>query len=356
MGTSNWGTGRSVEDSLFSHANEVEFFQAVRLLTQLYGERHPGAALRQAEVVRFGALNAMSFPPSSIAGLAQENGGPPRMTVTFMGLTGPQGVLPSAYTETTVDQASFGDTSLADFLDLFNHRLIWLFYQAWEKHHFVMGYEQTRRGIPARDSVTSYLFDLVGMGTEGLKGRLPFPDAGLLRYAGLLAQRPHSAEALRALLHDYFGFPIKVEQFLGKWHNLDADDLCCLGSLRPESQLGLGAVAGDAVWSRQSLVRIVFGPLSADQFQSLLPNQTCFHEATALIRWFLGPALEFEIQPTVDQKQVPPFRLGEDAFDFEGRRLAETRLGWSAWLVTEPFVQPAMDAIFNEQELVMREA
>jgi hypothetical protein len=53
---------------------------------------------------------------------------------------------------------------------------------------------------------------------------------------------------------------------------------------------------------------------------------------------------------------VPPFRLGEDAFDFEGRRLAETRLGWSAWLVAEPFVQPAMDAIFNEQELVMREA
>jgi type VI secretion system protein ImpH len=356
MVASSWGTSRSVEDSLFTAASEIDFFQAVQLLTHLYVERHPGADLRQSEVVRFAALNSLAFPASAIAGIDQRGDEPPRMTVTFMGMTGPQGVLPVTYTETAVDQAAFGDTAFADFLDLFNHRLTWLFYQAWEKHHFAIGYEQARSGISAQDAVTSYLFDFVGMGTKGLRGKLPFPDLALLRYAGLLSQRPHSAEALRALLHDYFGLPVKIEQFLGTWHTLGADDLCYLGLRNPQSQLGQGAVAGDAVWTMQGLIRLVFGPLTANEFQSLLPNQARFKEAAALARWFLGPTLEFEIQPTVNRDEVPPCRLGDETFDFAGKKLAGTRLGWSGWLVTEPFVQPASDAIFKEHELVAVEA
>ncbi len=75
------------------------------------------------------------------------------------------------------------------------------------------------------------MFDLVGMGTAGLQGRMPIADLGLLHYAGLLAQRPHSADALRALLHDYFGVEVKVEQLLGKWHVLESDESCCLGPI-----------------------------------------------------------------------------------------------------------------------------
>ena len=148
------------------------------------------------------------------------------MTVAFMGLIGPSRVLPDTYTELSLRQRAFGDESFAAFFDVFHHRLLALYYRAWEKHQFVIGQEQARGG---RDAVTGYLLDLIGMGTAGLEGRLPFPDQALLRFAGLLAQRPRSAECLRALLSEWLGVPVLVKQFCGRWHPLEEEELTALG-------------------------------------------------------------------------------------------------------------------------------
>ncbi len=56
-------------------------------------------------------------------------------------------------------------------------------------------------------------------------------------------------------------------------------------------------MAGDAVWNCQALVRIVFGPLTAEQFRSFLPDGECFSEAAALTRLFLGSTLELNCNP-----------------------------------------------------------
>lgn len=345
MAASNWGTDCRLDEYLFSSACEFDFFQAVRLLTLLRetsGEDGPGVA---SPVVRFCAHNSLSFPASSVLDIESANGDPPRMTVTFMGMTGPQGALPTPYTEIAIDRESFGDRSFADFLDIFNHRLIELLYEAWRKHRFVVGYEQSRRQKLGQDEFTAHLFDLIGMGTRHLQGRMPIADMGLLHYIGLLAQRPHSADSLRAILYDYFGVQVEVEQFVGKWHILESDELCTVGSGEPNSQLGCGAVAGDAVWSCQTLVRVVLGPLTAEQFRSFLPDGEGFTKVAALVRWFLGSTLEFEIQPTLRREEVPPCRLGDEVSN-------GSRLGWSGWLKTEPFWFDATDAIFREDEQV----
>ena len=346
MAASNWGTDCRLDESLFTTACEFDFFQAVHLLTML-GENSDKTKDTGSSAVRFRAHNSLAFPASSIADLEPANGGPPTMAVTFLGMTGPRGVLPVAYTEIAIDRECFGDRSFADFLDIFNHRLIELFYEAWKKHRFVIGYEQARR-TSKDDDFTACLFDLIGMGTRGLRGRMPVPDLGLLHYVGLLAQRPGSAEALRALLHDYFAVPVKIEQFVGKWHSLEPDEACSLGSGELSTQLGAGAVAGDAVWSLESLVRVVLGPLTADQFRGFLPDAKGFEQAVSLVRWFLGSTLEFEIQETLRREEVPPCRLGHDN--------ESARLGWSAWLRTEPFWFHATDTIFREDEKVSLEA
>lgn len=342
MATSNWGTDCRLDESLFSSAYEFEFFQAVRLLTLLRQESGPGPRARESNVVRFRSHNSLAFPASEIASLERDNGGPARMAVTFLGMTGQRGALPTAYTEIAIDRECFGDRSFADFFDIFNHRLIQLFFEAWKKHHFIIGYEQSRQH-DAWDDFTACLFDLIGMGTSGLRDRMPFADKGLLHYAGLLAQRPHSADSLRAFLHDYLEVPVSVEQFLGKWHALESDEQCALGSPEPSSQLGRGAVAGDLVWSRQALVRIVVGPLTLEEFRDFLPDGASFADAAALVRWFLGSTLEFEIQPTLIREEVPACRLDDEAPD-------GAQLGWSAWLKTEPFWFNATDAIFREGE------
>jgi type VI secretion system protein ImpH len=351
MADSIWGTSRRLEECLFKAPYEFEFFQAVRLLALMDSEQRslPRAA-KGSDSVRFAVETSMAFPYSSVVKIdGSMNGTPPRMTVSFLGLIGPMGVLPDSYTESAIHQKAFGDPSFAAFFDIFHHRLLALFYRAWEKHHFVIGYEQAKRNNSARDRLSAYLLDLIGMGTPELTNRLPLPDQALLRYAGLLAQRPRSAECLRAFLHDFLGVPIAVEQFLGRWHALDPEELCELGAGGLNSQLGDGAVAGDKVWSRQAVIRIVLGPLAADEFFQFLPDGDSFSIATKTIRWFLGPTTDFEMQPVIASGQVPDWCCLGDT------RIGGPRLGWCSWLTEEPFEYPASEAVFAESERVCLE-
>jgi type VI secretion system protein ImpH len=58
------------------------------------------------------------------------------MTSTSWASPGPSGVLPYNYTELVIDRLRNKDRALAEFLDIFHHRMISLFYQAWEKYRF----------------------------------------------------------------------------------------------------------------------------------------------------------------------------------------------------------------------------
>src|SRR5947199_303842 len=130
---------------------------------------------------------------------------------------------------------------LDDFLDIFNHRFISLFYRAWEKYRFPIAYE---RG--GDDAFSRHLYSLIGMGTAGLQKQLGISDEILLYYAGLLSQRPRAAIALEGLLQDYFGVPVEVEQFTGEWFLMNVDALTCLGAGGQNNQLGVNA----ALWKR----------------------------------------------------------------------------------------------------------
>ena len=105
-----------------------------------------------------------------------------------MGLTGPLGVMPAAYTELLIERVRAKDTAGREFLDIFNHRMISLFYRAWEKYFFPREYEGADR-----DVVSRHLLDLVGLGTSALQNRQDLPDDALIFYSGILAQHPRSA-------------------------------------------------------------------------------------------------------------------------------------------------------------------
>ena len=125
----------SVEQHLLEHPYEFNFFQAVKLLSLILNDR-PGVGRLsdpREEPVRFKVHKSLAFQPSSIHALSDESN-PPSMTVAFMGLTGVQGVLPHHYTEHIIARRQSKDFTMAEFFDLFNHRLISLFYRAWEKH------------------------------------------------------------------------------------------------------------------------------------------------------------------------------------------------------------------------------
>ena len=243
-----------VTRDLFATPYRFDFFQAVRLLEHRRRELESGRAPSDhslephldgngvgrdlhphSEVVRFRALTSLGFPSAAIseihpvAASSHDRGEPhpPEMVVTFLSLTGPNGALPRHYTELLLQRIREKDFSLRDFLDLFNHRLISLFYRAWEKYNWAIAYERSQLDDPARepDPVTRGVYDLVGLGTTGLRGRLEVHDEVFLFYGGHYAHLPRSVIALESLLADYLEMPVAVLQCQGQWLNLDSDDL-----------------------------------------------------------------------------------------------------------------------------------
>jgi type VI secretion system protein ImpH len=312
----------ALERRIFDEPWSFAFFQAVRMMKLLSPERQaPGHFGDPAqEVARFTAHPSTSFPASEIQSLEKQIDAPPLVCVNFMGLFGPLGVLPVHYTQFIRDRVRAGDRTLRDFLDIFNHRMVSLFYRAWEKYRFAVPYERGER-----DRLTQYLLDFIGLGTPGLERRQAVADQSLVFYTGLLAQQPRSAQALRDILMDYFDVPVEVCQFRGVWRQLDLETQCSLDdSPRISSFLGVGVVAGDEVWDQQSVVRVRIGPLDIQRYLDFLPTGTAYRPLRALTRFFSRDDLDFEVQLVLRREDAPPCELGA------GGETAP-RLGWLSW-------------------------
>jgi type VI secretion system protein ImpH len=324
---------RALERALRTEPTSFSFFQAVRLLERLRPDRNPVGSYGDPneEVVRFSATPSIAFPPSEIAALEQLPDGSARMRLNFIGLIGPQGVLPYHYTILAAERQRARDEAYAAFLDIFNHRIASLFYRAWAKHHFVLGYER------GEDRMRAHLLDLVGAGLETARKHLPISEEALMHYAGLFTGQARSAATLQQLIEDFFGVPAEIEQFVGDWYPLPRQDQCALGEdLDVATQLGAGAVVGDEVWDQQTRVRIRLGPLNATQFDEFLPTGSAYASLRALTRFFSHDQYEFELQLVLARDDVPGFVLGGD----EAR---PQPLGWSTWIRTREFAADADD-------------
>ncbi len=327
-----------MEISLRDEPYSFDFFQAVRLLLRLLSECEPVGRFSdpKSEAVRFGAAPDVGFPASQISRLDWPEDAQARMDVNFMGLTGPQGLLPLYYTALLRERLHARDQSLRSFLDIFNHRAISLFYRAWEKHHFTVGYERSDR-----DPLSPHLMDLLGLGTPGLAERQAVPDEALLFRSGLVAAHCRSASGLRALLIDYFDVPVEIEQFIGKWHPIDDETQCRFTDSASDSErLGIGVVVGDEIWDQQSGIRVRLGPLTLQQYLDFLPNGTAHEPLRSLIRFFVGNEVDCDVQLVLQKEEAPRCELGADS-------ASAPRLGWLTWARSEPMTRDPDDTILE---------
>jgi type VI secretion system protein ImpH len=312
---------------LFEEPYRFEFFQAVRLLERVFAEKKPvgGSALPSEEGVRFRSRIALDFPPSEIHELREQPDGETlQMLVNFMGMVGVSGVLPTQYTELVLNRIRYQDTALWSFLDIFTHRSVSMFFRAWAKYRFPVAYER------GNDDFTSYLFDVAGLGTDGLRGRMALGDETLLPYTGLIAQRPHSANAVENVICDYFQVPAKIEQFFGQWLPLNKQDLTKLGE--DNSCLGLNAIIGARIWHQQSKFRAKIGPVGFKQFQAFLPNGTAYAKVRSIIKFLVGLEFDFDLRLKLKASEVPGTILTT-------RAVRKPLLGWTSFLKTRPFVK-----------------
>jgi type VI secretion system protein ImpH len=315
----------------------VEFFQAVRMLERMEKDRDPVGyfVAPGGEALRFSALPTLTFPPSQLYDLERMPSGQLRMTVQFMGLCAAVSVLPATYTELLLARERAKDYAMSEFFDIFNHRMISLFYRGWQKYRFFVGYEKG-----GADMLSPRLMDFLGLGTPGLSGRSGLMDLACQNYVGLLGRHTRTAASLQRILQDYFEVPVTIRQFAGTWRSIPPENRTRFtGAGRASERLGVGVVAGDEVWDQHGRIGVVLGPMSFERYSDFLPGREGHAELAAWLRFYSNGSYETEVTLVLERDQAPGCRLG----DHGGQG---PRLGLVSWLKTRPLDRDPGDATY----------
>jgi type VI secretion system protein ImpH len=287
------------------------FFQAVQLLTENQS--------KNLEKLFFKASPSMRFFATDIISLEEKQ--KIILTVSFLSIAGPMGLLPLHYTEALLKKLQQKETSLIDFLDIFHHQAIKLFYLAWKKYRLYLD-----------ENILNHLL-------LKLTGFSQFEDKKLLFYTQYFANQHRTPEVLSQLLSDYFSIPVKIISLKGEWLEIEDSQKTKL-----PSTLGVDMSIGTQVYFSNHKFRLQIGPLTLSQFKDFLPSQHSKREKLFhLIRLYIGPILNFDVQFFLYGNEIEPWKLTSENSTYS--------LGWNMWLNKKPFPQTVGDLIIKETRI-----
>ena len=329
---------RAFLQALGAHPYRFGFFPALRRLECLHPHQ-PGlgrSSRAEQDPIRLGVDPSMAFPAATLAGLDHQSPGrPPRLAVNFLGLLGPRGPLPLHLTEYIHDRLhNAHDPTFARFLDVFHHRMLSLFYRAWANAQPAVNLDR-----PDQDRFALYIGALFGLGMPALRRRDALPDLAKLYYAGRFVPHTRNAEGLCAMVEDWLGVKVGIDEFVGAWMDLPEDSRWRLGQdtggrQGGVGQLGTDTILGARVWGYQHKFRLILGPMDLDDYVRLLPGGDGLVRLEAMVRNYVGDELQWDLRLVLRREQAPPLRLG-----------GAGRLGWTTWCRNRPLGADAGDLV-----------
>lgn len=360
MSTPSRTANSAVIDKVVREPGDYSFLQIMRLLEracatavpQASGTSPLGARTAVAgftpparEIVRLLGNHSLDFPQSEVEDLESKKG-QWHLRLNHIGLTGATGVLPFHYTEFILTRLRQKDPALRDFLDLFNHRIASLYYDASIKYRLPQQYERRMRfsGKDSKpDRQTQALLSLVGMGTKHLAGRSVVRDESLLYYSGLLTAQVKTASGLKQLLQHYFGIPVAIDEFVSEWQELIPDVRTRLGSRQmPKGQnacLGRTVLLGRKGWFSQGKIGIRLGPLNYEQFSTFAPGTTALKALNDVVKMYVGSESDYGFTIQVQRQGFPRnIALGGKS---------KSLMGWNTWLSGSPKLSAGEDKHLN---------
>lgn len=337
------GEERKTDDSvtpslaaLLASPQRVGFYRAVELL-----ERATPNAVRVGdtgpvgrEAIRFRHDPSLAFSASDVTNIVVRrrkvddvahgaNEEPYyEVTTTFLGLTGTVSPLPTYFVEDVIHEDA-DHPAQREFLDLFHHRVLSLFYRAHTKYSFLTDYTSDSRDPWSRRSLCLAGFDGFG---DRLPTSLSIPH--LLRLAPLMARRARTSEGLVAVLSDVLaktlnGATVSVDQFVGRWVSIEERQLLRLGVAN--TTLGEDATVGRKVFDRGGKFRVILGPLRRKAFEELQPGKPGLELLREVVTLYVRDPLEFDVELILAPGEAPSMRLGSSPKD-------ASRLGFDSWL------------------------
>lgn len=307
-------------------------FHAFRVLESAFPDapRIGDARRPREDRIRFEQEAELAFPPSTVAAFKPPEGKKPgRLTNRFFGLFGPHGPLPLHLTEyARARLRQHRDPTFIAFANMLTHRLTTLLYRAWRSGQPAPSFD---RGD--NDSFERKIAAFAGYHGAQLRGRDAFPDLAKRHFTGLLAQGPRNSEGLVSIVSAFFGAKVRIVEFVGSWLELEPSDRWRLGQ---PAALGGTTSVGERVWSRSAKFRLVIGPLSRAEYERLLPGGSSLLRLRAIVRNYMGDALDWDVNLILKGSDRPEPVLGETL-----------RLGMTGWIGTTDKTTDATDLFLD---------
>ena len=294
-------------------------FQAASLLERIaLGQGDTASWGPSDHPVRFKSDITLGFPAGDIQSIRPEDSGSYQVYTSLMCLAGSRGPLPLVFTEMLLASRRNKDHAPVDFMDVFNHRLLHLLFQAKQKYHLSLG---------ARHLADMPLLRFVDASASlGFKEKKAVNEEAIwLQHAALMGAAPRSMSSLLAMLQDRLGIRFEAQQFFGEWLIIDPSEKASLGrGLKNKSaaQLGVNATLGIRAWHQGAGILLQAKNLTPQAYQKLLPGESCHRKLKWLVQQHQSSNYRVCLQIHLKDRYFKPAGLGAQG----------PRLGLTAWL------------------------
>lgn len=293
-------------NSLGENLPRTNFYRFCQLLEQ-WNPQAPSPGSQQSprfDTIRFRPHPGMGFPAGELKNAEYDPLQPilpPTVRVTFMGLYGVESPLPTTYQD-DIAQRQEGSDVAAEFLDIFNHRLITQFYRIWRKYSYPATF---RPG--ATDETSQYLLGLTGLGIRGCATQTEAPLSRFLALLGIMRMPTRTAEGISALVS--LLSPTTNITVTPHDKSLILQDKPLKMSTRQPVSLHSRPVMGHSAVDINSQVLITLTTDVPDEVRDWLPGGQLYHDFLALMHVYLGARVNARLQLRIPRSALPDAQL-----------------------------------------------
>ncbi len=310
-------------EELVNFPEKYDLFKAISILEKASLNQSKNSMITgglDGNFFRLGGKCSLRFESSDITTVTEDirEDVKYKLVTPFMSLATTSGPLPQPFCELILARNASRDFATSEFLDIFHHRILSLFYLARKKRYVSLSWESSDSSLLARaiNNIAA-----LGRGETDHKSKEQMP---WLRHAGILSGIPRSLTGLISILRDRFKLEkIYGEQFVGGWQSLSMDELVFLHGKNHKIRLGKNSILGEKIWSNASSIKLILNLDDWHNFLEFIPSGKKFRVLKNLILGYLSSDLEVKVALFPKVSDLRPLVLSANK---------EFRLGWSSWL------------------------
>jgi type VI secretion system protein ImpH len=256
------------------------------------------------DCVRFGQTPLLHFHSSAFTEVrfGAVNGNY-KLKNSYWGMLGINGSLPNHLTEYAIERNyRLKDKTFAEFLDIFHHRFISLFYRAWADAECSVSHDR-----PEHDTFKQRISTFSG--ETNVQQEAFNQNQNIHQYlSGLFSQKNRSSKVLSQLLSESLHLDVSIAEFQGCWYDIEPSEKTRLGSTN--ATLGMDSIIGERTFQRSFNFSINIGPIDYAQYMALLNNKQRIKSIIAITQKAVGQEYEFSINVLLKAYQTQPCQLG----------------------------------------------